>query len=195
MLPGAVGCLVAFTLSSQPRQCLPPLLPICFPAIWLQLFGRQTALGPVHRLLQHHKGWQHRHARQFLWPGAPAPFESGLFITFYIVYLPSDCRASRACPEGTALRPSYRMETGDLCPYMAQDAGAMEPPWRPLPDACTHCSSGGPGGRTCLLSHREQGKAWDFAAGPPLCLRPPGHPAFASGGWTSCLHLAELRAA
>lgn len=67
---------------------------------------------------------------------------------------------------------SYRMETGDLCPDMAQDAGALEPPWQHLPDACTHCSSGGPGGPTCLLSHREQGKAWDFAAAL-LCLRPP----------------------
>lgn len=48
----------------------------------------------------------------------------------------------------------------------------MEPPWRHLPDACTHCSSGGPGGPTCLLSHREQGRAWGFASGLLLCLRP-----------------------
>lgn len=51
VLPSAVGSLVVFTLSSQLRQCLPRLLPICCPVIWLQLFGRQAALGPVHRLL------------------------------------------------------------------------------------------------------------------------------------------------
>lgn len=43
VLPGAVGGVVVFTLSSQPLQCLPPSSP--------QLSGRQAALGPVRRLL------------------------------------------------------------------------------------------------------------------------------------------------